>query len=111
MSSYEIALKTWGAKRLAAVNKLQMDEIIDTDTVKVAMNFNEGFSCCGGSNPDCWCSYAESPTADVMITGEKVHETKLGRRFSVYCRIDYDDFDFATVLKEIVLAGDGIITE
>lgn len=49
----------------------------------------------------CYCSFYESPSANVKIT-----DTASGRSTS----ISTQDFDFVTVLAEIVAAGDGTLT-
>jgi len=97
---YEEALKAWGAKRLESIR----GDTIDPATVRVRMNFREGFACCGGSNPECYCSLAESPSAHVEITG-------IGADGSMrIATIDYDEFDFAAILGEIVAAADGSVS-
>lgn len=106
--SYERALQLWGASRLRESMQYQDTRGagslgVDPSTVKVEMEFNEGYACCGGSDPLCYCSFAESPSAEVVITGE----TLSGRKFS--CRIDSYSFDFAEVLKEIVTAAGGTV--
>jgi hypothetical protein len=90
---FEKALKVWGAA------KLSNDKVtVNPDTVTVMTDFNEGYACCGGSDPDCYCSYAESPSAHVVImSGSRRYE------------IDLEDFDFATILGEIVQAGNGTL--
>lgn len=93
MMSYEDALQKWGGDKLREWNP----EFKADNTVMVVFNFNDGFACCGGRDPDCYCSYAESPSAEVVIEG----------RGSTTYRIDIEDFDFATILKEIVAAGGG----
>lgn len=92
---YEMALKVWGAQRLSNSHRT-----VNPDIVKVEMDFNEGYACCGGTDPNCYCSYAESPSANVVITAGKLRET-----------INVEDFDFAVILGEIVRAADGMITE
>lgn len=107
---YEKALQAWGAKRLAS--KYQIPGLmVAKGSVKVEMDFDEGYACgCGGNDPQCYCSLAESPTARVKITGigsiyndDKLHELSAS--------IDHYEFDFVQVLSEIVDAGDGIITK
>lgn len=92
---FEKALKVWGAERLSTKR-----HTVNPDTVKVEMEFNEGYACCGGTDPDCYCSYAESPSAHVTITSGKLKD-----------RINVEDFDFAEILGEIVKAGNGTLTE
>ena len=94
---YEEALKVWGASRL---RKAYPKAKIVPDAVVVSLETNYGYSCCGGSDPDCYCSLAESPSGYVEISAG---------RYSV--EIDHYEFDFATILKEIVAAADGTITE
>ena len=102
---YEAALRLWGAQRLQAdMGPNTKDREINLDTVKVDMVFSEGYACCGGSDPDCYCSFAESPSADVVITGV----TKGGRPRTT--SISNYGFDFVTILGEIVNAADGKIT-
>lgn len=92
---YEEALKLWGARRLTKATGYT----VEPHTVHVRMVFTEGFPCCGGSNPDCYCSFATSPSANVAISGT---DTK-GRPQCT--TIDADSFDFAEVLGEIVEAA------
>ena len=99
---YDQALKHWGRNRLKYL--LRKNEYINADDVNVAMNFNEGYMCCNGRDPDCYCSFAESPSANVLITSR----SNKGRSLST--EISYEDFDFAEILKEIVLAADGVVT-
>lgn len=87
---FEQALKVWGAEKLGKV---------DVDSVKVVMEFDEGYACCGGRDEDCYCSYAQSPSANIVITSGNKR-----------CEISADDFDFAEVLSEIVQAGNGTLT-
>lgn len=93
---YEMALKVWGAQRLSSIYKGN----VNPDTVSVGMEFNEGYACCGGSDPNCYCSYATSPSAYVVISSGKLK-----------VEIDAEDFDFAEILGEIVKAADGNVTE
>lgn len=99
---YEDALREWGARKIEE-RHYRSKHPVNRDTVKVEMEFNEGYACCGGTDPDCYCSLAESPTANVKIVGVDTQ----GRR--MYTEIDQWSFDFATVLKEIVEAGGGTV--
>jgi len=105
--NYQRALAAWGAARLRGA----CGGVVDVESVNVEMIFEQGFACCGGKDPDCYCSYAESPRAEVLITGEQMFPLS-GRpahgRVSV--SIGLDEFDFATVLGEIVAAADGAVT-
>lgn len=101
--SYEEALKIWGARRLVdrenrlhesrdprywpqRERPLTVDDI-DMDSVRVSTVFDEGDSCCGGSDPSCYCSQATSPIAEVSIRGR----TRDWEQLSDW--IGLDDFD------------------
>lgn len=100
--NYEQALRLWGLRRLQAEYPRARD--FDPESVTVEMQFNEGFACCGGRDPDCYCSYFESPSASVQIRGRSKSER-------IYTSsIDAADFNFARILGEIVDVGDGAIT-
>lgn len=107
---YEDALKIWGAKLVARQNMHDiLFEKIDLDTVQVELDLEEGYACCGGSDPSCYCSFAESPSAHVLVSCKGVGIGK--RRTSTYQAVmDSDRFDFATVLKELCEIGDGNIS-
>lgn len=98
---YDEALKAWGLLKLAEYNH----KTIDPDTVSVSMNFDEGFACCGGANEGCYCSYAYPPRAEVTVRGY----TK-GEYWPCEWSMPADEFDFSTVLKEIVEAANGAVT-
>jgi hypothetical protein len=93
-------LQLWGAKKLLNVYGMK-NKIISPASVKVEMEFNEGYACCGGSDPDCYCSYAESPSANVAISGL----TKDG--VQVQFTMNAQDFDFVTVLNEMNELAEG----
>ena len=107
---YDEAVKIWGATRLDSNHRngwgaTCKEPSIDPATVTVRFDFDEGYACCGGSNPNCYCSFAESPSAEVAIEG---HCGTCDRQ--VAYRIDVTDFDFVVVLSEIVDAGNGTLT-
>lgn len=99
MSDYQTALRLWGAERLKERYGDRIDGKIEDITVE--FEFREGFECCGGRDPDCYCSLAESPSANVII--------RSGYTYNRY--IDMEDFDFVTTLQEIIAAGGGTITD
>lgn len=97
--NYREAVNLWGKRRIEAwvrYHKPKKTVLINPSTVSVDFNFNEGYVCCGGTNPDCYCSYEESPSAEVMIMGRDYN----GHQF--YRSISFDEFDFVTVLEEIL---------
>lgn len=125
MMQYSEALRRWGAARLEAHLEQDLpstgptDGLIDVESVTVRLDFNEGFACCGGRDEACACSYAESPRAAVAIEGRTSEpfrvrsfggsERVVAAGWLVSLDIEPDDFDFATVLGEIVTAGGGAI--
>lgn len=98
---YEDALKCWGYRKLKS--QLTPPESILMSDIEVRMVFVKGYNCCGGTDPDCYCSMAESPRADVEIWAK----TTQGR--NVYTNVDLGDFDFVGTLKEILEAANGSI--
>jgi hypothetical protein len=111
VTDYETALRLWGEKRLRANYWNDIPEDAEIYDVGVEMEFDEGYDCCGGTDPLCYCSLAESPRADVVITG-KYKKTHYGaeKEFVAVDKRSADDFDFVTVLNEILEAGGGTIT-
>lgn len=93
---YDDALKAWGLLKL---REWYPKDKIDPQSVTVRMNFSEGYACCGGSDPLCYCSFAESPSAEVRVEAWPRTWT-----------MSVDDFDFSKVLKEICEAADGTVT-
>lgn len=87
MATYDEALKLWATSRLRAAGY----EVTNPDEVSVSFEFDSGGGCdtCGSS-----------PSAEVVIRGPGW----------VSVSIEPDEFDFATVLGEIVAAGGGSLT-
>lgn len=107
---YDEALKEWGRIKL---NRVYLDCDVSADSVSVEMDFDEGYTCCGGSIPDCYCSFAESPSASMSISGKcvKKNESHSHRHVEVVSTvIPSHKFDFVTVLKEICEAGKGHVS-
>lgn len=103
----EGALKMWGASKLPKTahvwNKDGMVEVpvaIDLDTVSVVFEFEKGYECCGGTDPDCYCSMAEPAMAEVSITGYGV--TADNNRYPLTTTIQPSKFDFGQVIREMV---------
>lgn len=105
---YEDALREWGARKIEDRWKVK----IDRETVKVEFEFEEGYACCGGYNEDCYCSMATSGSASVEITGKVLSDTVTGKkRARAYSySIGHYDWDFATILGEIVEASGGTVS-
>lgn len=103
---YEDALQIWGARRLEKDNahRLRGKRIL-THSVQVNMVFKSGFPCHGGNDPDCNCSLAEEPSAEVVISGA----ARILSPFVYRATIEAADFDFAEILGEIIAAGDGTL--
>ena len=103
---YEDALRVWGFRQLEEVRRVEsywgrgtVIPLVEADLIRVEMNFDEGFACCGGTDEGCYCSYAQSPSAEVVISD------------GYYRReIPIQDFDFVKILGEIVAAGGGEVT-
>lgn len=70
--NYEEALEEWGRRKLVKrYPKHDKDK-----TVSVKIELDQGYACCGGRDPDCYCSYAESPSAYILISSGR-NEVKI----------------------------------
>src|SRR6266498_1659553 len=94
---YDAALREWGAQKLESRAYQKNNKIVRT-SVKVEMEFKKGYACCNGSDPDCYCSFAESPSADVIVVGLDVKGRKQTYSMS------HSNFNFSEILREIVAA-------
>lgn len=94
---YEDALREWGAQQL----EREYPKFMDRSSVQVSIEINPGFSCCGGRDPDCYCSFAESPSVYLEITGKN--------GIKRYSTIKHH-IDFGELLRELVAVADGTIT-
>lgn len=97
---YDEALQLWGASKLVTYSRSALEEV-SLPSVSVKFDFNEGYACCGGRDPNCYCSFYESPSSDVLVEGRTLSGEVLTYR------MDAEDFDFALVLAEIVAFGRG----
>lgn len=108
MSSYDVALQAWGVIRLSARYGIPADRI-DRSSIIVDMDFVEGVPCCEVPNNDCYCTRAIPPSANVVIRGRILSATGFDPRV-LEDRLDSVWFDFSEILREIVEAGDGVIS-
>ena len=75
--NYQEALKRWGAYKVGTE---------DWESIEVEFDFDSGWACCGGSDPDCYCSFAESASMQIVVyQNEKVN--KYYNRRVVYSEI------------------------
>lgn len=58
------ALQEWGRRKLK-----ERYPGVEHHIVNVDVEIDPGYQCCGGSDPHCYCSYAESPSIQVEIRG------------------------------------------
>lgn len=61
---YDEQLKVWAAIRY----NLILQEI---ESVALETNYDEGYPCCGGRDPGCYCSLATSASLDLIVTINK----------------------------------------
>ncbi|MFE7717547.1 hypothetical protein ACFU44_00725 [Nocardia rhizosphaerihabitans] len=100
-TKYEKALKLWGTAKLREehsyghTSRRPKTLKIDPDTVRVDLDFSEGYACCGGTDPHCYCSFAESPSCKVRITGRTIDGDSVSAEIGQY------SFDFATMMREM----------
>lgn len=89
---YDEQVKVWAAQRF----NVPLDEI---DSVAMESVFNEGYACCGGADPNCYCSFAESASMHLSVV-----VTKVNGRGSVH-KIDMMYGDMNELIQEIYEAG------
>lgn len=86
--TYDEVVKVWAGETLS---------VDPASITSVQFDMTEGYACCGGRDPDCYCSYAESPRleANVFFAGKKRPQT-----------IDYIDFT-STLTAVLAIAARG----
>lgn len=57
---YNEALGRWGAAKAGEDPNLWEQFSVDLEV-------NPGYACCGGRDEGCYCSYAESPSVELVI--------------------------------------------
>lgn len=60
MSSYDEQIVKWATKRYC----IEQGRVT---SVKMTNEYNEGYACCGGTDPNCYCSFAESATMNLKV--------------------------------------------
>lgn len=98
MISYEEAARRWGIEKLKAYEGIR--PILDETSVTVDFEMDPGYNCCGGSDPDCYCSFAESPQLTAVVSYRALGKTR-GPKPSI--TITY--IDFAATLREMFELG------
>lgn len=86
---YEDAVKKWGEKQLGYAH-VEYDEVLD-----VSFDMDPGYQCCGGRDPDCYCSFAESASLQADIRFRRKGEV-VSRTYTVR------HIDMGETIKEVV---------
>lgn len=58
---YDEQIKVWASSRYDL-------DLATIESVSIDTRFNEGYACCGGADPNCYCSFAESASMYLTIT-------------------------------------------
>jgi len=95
------ALQEWGRRKLLVVYPGT-----EYSEVEVDVDIDPGYNCCGGSDPDCYCSYAESPSMQIEIVGFYGPETVRHRMQSHRIETGEYNYDFHRLIREIVAVGE-----
>ena len=108
MMPYDEALRRWGLNQLLS---RYPDVVFDVSTVTVEMDFNEGYACCNGYDPNCYCSFAESPRSEVLVSATVAEEWVNPDKMSwvgpypvgyvLTWTQQAEDFDFAEMVREL----------
>lgn len=100
------ALQEWGRRKL-----LERYPGTEYSEVYVDQEIDPGYNCCGGSDPECYCSYAESPSMKIEIVGYIGEKRKSVWRETHRIELDDYNYDFARLIREIVAVGEEIDAE
>lgn len=100
---YTEALALWGEMKLRELGYTG-DRF---EGIKVDIEVNPGYNCCGGTDPECYCSLVESARAYVEITAKVVNGSSVD---TIRCEADPYGSDFSTILREICAVGGGSIS-
>ncbi len=92
MLTYEDAVRKWGATKLDGYSNIRGK--YDEASVSVDFELDSGYACCGGSDPNCYCSFAESPSMKAYVS----YKSLKGRTEKIV--ISY--IDFAETLREVL---------
>ena len=103
---YEDAVAVWGAGKLYCPT-CRKSGTAELSSVTVYFEMDKGYACCGGSDPNCYCSFAEAPSFDVLI----VAKCGVCNNSKIAYTQDAEYFNFTEVLGEIVDAGGGSISK
>lgn len=104
------ALKAWGASKLPNESwdyktrgNIKVTQIF-VDTVSVEFQYEQAYSCCNGTDPDCYCSFATDGYARVMITGDALLES--GEITTLCTYLEAEELQFFRIINEMVdIAG------
>lgn len=97
---YEEALKAWATQRMLACRP-DLAGKIDLSTITADVEIEPGYNCCGGSDPNCYCSFATSPSLEVTVGARRL----TGRGYEAV--VIGSDFDFTSFLREVLEVGEG----
>lgn len=108
---YEEAIKAWGTMKLRE-QLSRLNRIEKIENVKVEFKFDEGNPCCAGLDPNCYCSLAEDPNAEILITGNGIRKSgtqcSLSRGISLNTGLFGNNIiSFADLIKELCEVGKG----
>lgn len=82
---YDEQIKVWAAEKY----NIPLDEIT---SVSMVSEFNEGYDCCGGRDPDCYCSLAESASMYLRVMVNRINNP---------AKVDLIDMRFGDINKMI----------
>lgn len=99
MLTYDEAITEWGYRRL---RQRYPKGQFERDSIAVSYEWDEGYQCCGGNDPYCCCSLAESPYNYVCVTAKRT-DLKQPKVATIVDR--YVEFD--ELVRELYAIGAG----
>jgi len=93
MNEYEEISRRWALSKLSPL----LREKVSEESVTVDFVLDEGYNCCGGTDPNCYCSLATSPQMTAVIS-----YLPRGRSSGAKLSITLNCIDFTETLREIL---------
>lgn len=84
--------KTEYERRVRAVVQKRIGSFgtVDPDAeVHITESFSEGYACCGGRDPDCYCSFVEPASHEVIVAAGQYSTTYYSDKYGPSATVSF----------------------